>query len=554
MEEAGRITRAAGVVGIFTLLSRVTGLLRDVVVAYLFGARGAADAFFVAFRLPNMLRRLTAEGALTVAFIPVFTDYLTNHGADEAKRVARIIFTFATLFLGGLTLFGIFFAGPLTQLIAPGYLAEKFTLTVSLTRLMFPYILLVSLVALAMGILNSFRHFMAPAVSPALLNLSIIICAFVLLPFLEKPVVGLAFGVLLGGTAQLLLQLPFLVRHGVSPAFDFNFGHPALRRMLFLMGPAVFGAAVYQINVFVTTILASMLPEGSVAYLYYADRLLQFPLGVFAVSLGTAALPSFASMVAKKEFGELKAGLLYSLRLVNFISLPAALGLMVISVPVFSLFFQRGVFGADATVNTAHALVYFSFGLWGVSGIKVTAPVFYAMEDTRTPVWVAFWSFILNLILSFVLMGEVTASRDSNVVARAVVAVSQHLSLFSLLHGGLALATSISATFNFLVLLLILNRRLGQFPLREFSLSFFRNVLNALLMALPLFFIVRKFDWIGSSRDLLTHGAVFLLLLILGTLLYFALTFLLRSPEWPIMRELALRIKMWAFNKRFLTS
>jgi len=275
------------------------------------------------------------------------------------------------------------------------------------------------------------------------------------------------------------------------------------------MGPAVFGAAVYQINIVVSTILASMLPSGSVSYLYYADRLLEFPVGIFAIALGTAALPSFSFLVAKGEVGELRGAVSYSLRLVNFVSLPAALGLMVISVPVFSLFFQRGAFDANATLNTAQALVYYSLGLWGVSGVKVSASVFYAMKDTRTPAWIALWSFLLNLFLSLVLMGEITSSGHSSLLARVVVALSQYLSLFSLSHGGLALATAISSTFNFLLLLLILYRRLDQFPLREFFVSFIRNLFNSLLMALPLFFIVRRVDWVGSEMGLITHGAIF---------------------------------------------
>jgi len=545
MDEVGRITRAVGVVSFFTLLSRVMGLLRDMVIGYLFGARGVADAFFVAFRIPNLLRRLTAEGALTAGFIPVFTDYLTNRGKQEAVGVARIIFTFAALFLGLLTLLGMLFAIPLTRLFAPGFLADeaKFTLTVFLTRLMFPYIFFVSLVALAMGVLNSFRHFMAPALSPVLLNLSIIVCALFSAPFLREPVVGLGYGVLLGGIAQLLLQLPYLSRHGFSYAPDFHFGHPALRRLLFLMGPALFGAAVYQINVLVSTILASMLPEGSVSYLYYADRLLQFPLGIFAVALGTAALPSFSSLVAKKDFAQLRVGLSYSLRLVNFISLPATLGLMVASVPIFSLLFQRGAFDASATHNTAQALIYFSLGLWGISGTKLVVPVFYALEDTRTPVWVGFCSFVLNFLLSLVLVGELTAGSDSHRLTRAIAGLSHTLGLFSLSHGGLALATSISSTVHFLALLLILHRRLGRFPFGEFPVSFFRNLLNALLMAVPLFFIVRTVDWVGSDRTLLTHGAIFLLLLAMGILLYLALSFVLRSLEWEFVRELGVKIK-----------
>ena len=545
MDEVGRITRAAGVVSFFTLLSRITGLLRDMVVGYLFGAQGAADAFFVAFRIPNLLRRLTAEGALTAGFIPVFTDYLTNQGKSEAFRVARIVFTFIGLILAGLTLLGMFFAAPLTQLFAPGFLADrgKFELTVLLTRLMFPYVFFVSLVALAMGVLNSLRHFMAPALSPVLLNLSIVFCAILFAPFLDRPVISLGLGVLIGGVAQLLLQLPYLSRQDFTYAPNFHFKDPALKRLLLLMGPTFFGAAIYQINVLVGTILATMLPEGSVSYLYYADRLLQFPLGIFAIALGTAALPSFSAMVARKEFDGLKIGLFYSLRLVNFISLPATTGLMVASVPIFSLLFQRGAFDASATLGTAEALIYFALGLWGFSGTRLVVPVFYAMEDTRTPAWIAFWSFLINLFSSLILMGKITAAPDGNVLSRMVAGLSQYIGFFSLSHGGLAMATSISATFNFLVLLWILSRRLGQFPLREFFLSFSRNLFNSFLMALPLFLIVRGVNWVGAERNLLVHGMIFLLLLGLGISVYLVLSFILRSPEWPLMREFGLKLK-----------
>lgn len=540
MDEVGKLTRAAGVVGFFTLLSRLMGLLRDMVVGYLFGAQGAADAFFVAFRIPNLLRRLTAEGALTAGFVPVFTDYLTHQGKDEAFRVARIIFTFAVISLGALTVLGILLAEPLTRLFAPGFLAntEKFTLTVSLTRVMFPYLLFVSLVALAMGVLNSLRHFMAPALSPVLLNLAIILCALALSPFLREPVASLGYGVLLGGVAQLLLQLPYLSRHGVSCAFDFHFRHPALRRLLLLMAPTVFGAAVYQINVLVSTILASMLPEGSVSYLYYADRLLQFPLGIFAIALGTAALPSFSALVARRDFVELRKGLAYSLGLVNFIALPATLGLMVISVPTFSLLFQRGAFDADTTLRTAQALVYFSIGLWGISGTKLVVPVFYAMQDTRTPVWIGLGAFFLNFILSLMLMGPVHAAPEADSLSRSVSALTATLSFLHLSHGGLALATSISATVNFLLLLVILDRRLGEFPWRHFLLSFCRNLISALVMAFPLLLTVRHVDWVARDQGLWIHATVFVAVIALGIAIFLASSFLLRSPEWHAVRAL----------------
>jgi putative peptidoglycan lipid II flippase len=545
-KESGRMTRAAGVIGFFTLLSRIAGLLRDVVVGYWFGAQGAADAFFVAFRIPNLLRRLTAEGALTVAFVPVFTSYLAKHGKTEAAEVSQVVFTFVGLVLAALTLVGIFFAEPITRAFAPGFLddAEKFALTVSLTRLMFPYIFFVSLVALAMGVLNALRHFMAPALSPVLFNISIVTCVLLFAPVLSEPVLSLAYGVLLGGVVQLLLQLPYLSRYGVAPAPNFRFGHPALRRLVFLMGPAVFGAAVHQVNVLISTILASLLPGGSVSYLYYADRLLEFPVGVFAIALGTAALPSFSLLVAKNDMAELRATVVHGLKLVNFISLPSTLGLIVVAVPVFAVLFQRGAFDAVTTSNTAEALIFYAVGLWGISGAKFLAPVFYAMEDTKTPVLVAFVSFCLNFLLSIILMGVVSPDKTSSSSAALVIGdLSAKLALIPLGHSGLALATSISSTFNFLALLLILYRRLNGLPLREIFVSFIRNLLNALLMAAPLFFVVRKVDWTGAERDLLNLTLIFLALVVFAVCLYLLLSRVLRSPEWPFIAHALAALK-----------
>jgi putative peptidoglycan lipid II flippase len=540
MEEARQITRAAGVIGLATLLSRVTGLARDMVVGYLFGAQGAADAFFVAFRIPNLLRRLTAEGALTAGFVPVFTHYLANRGRFEAMRIARLTFTLTALALALVTAAGIWLADPLTRLFAPGFATdeEKFGLTVLLTRLMFPYLFFVSLVALAMGLLNSLRHFLAPALSPVLLNLSIIAAAMTLPVFFHEPVIALAWGVLMGGAAQLLLQVPYLSRFGFSYEPDFSFRDPAIKRLLLFMGPGFVGAAVYQINVLVSTILASLLPEGSVSYLYYADRLLQFPLGIFAVALGTAALPSFSSLVAGGKLEELKRSLGYALGLVNFVSLPAALGLAALAVPIFALLFQRGAFDAQTTLAAADALIFFSLGLWGVSGTRVAVAVFYAMEDTKTPAFIAFLSFLINLASSLVFMGAVEVEADASGAARAIAGLSAVLALTSLSHAGLALATSASATFNFLALLYLLRRRIGAFPIDEFARSFFRNLGCSLVMSLPILFISRQIDWTDPARHLTTQGMIFASLLFLGISIYFGLSAIVRGPEWQFLRQL----------------
>ena len=539
-EEAGKLTRAAATVGVFTLLSRVTGLLRDVVIGFLFGAQGAADAYFVAFRIPNLLRRLTAEGALTVSFVPVFTNYMSKEGKAEAVKVTQIVFSFVTIFLGLITFLGVIFAGPLTRFFAPGFLQEpeKFQLAVSLTRWMFPYIFFVSLVALAMGILNSLRHFMAPAMSPVLFNLCNIASAILFYRLLPEPILGLAFGVLIGGAAQLLFQVPYLLKHGIHLRFNFNFKHPGLGRLLYLMGPAAFGAAVYQINVLVSTMLASFLPSGSVSYLYYADRFLEFPVGIFAIALGTAALPSFSMLVVTGNITELRATLAYALRIVNFICLPATAGLAVLAIPLFAVFFQRGAFDIDATMNSARALVFFSLGLWSISGTKLVAPVFYAMEDTKTPVLVGIIAFLINFAASLALMGNINAEANSaGFISQAVASATAHIGLIELGHGGLALATSLSSLCNFFILVFVLNRRLEGIPLRHVAQSFVRNFINALLMAVSLFWIVGQVDWTGSGVDAYWKVLILGTLLFLGCSLYLLLSYLLRSPEWELVEH-----------------
>ena len=295
--ENRRLGYAAGIVGFFTFLSRILGLVRDMVIAGLFGSGLAADAFFVAFRIPNLLRRLFAEGSLTIAFIPVFTEYLTLKSKKDAFELARVVLTILSILLAGVTLLGILFSPWIVRIQAFGFGGSgvKYDLTVLLTRIMFPYIFFISIVAFFMGVLNSLRRFAAPAAAPILLNAGIIGAAFLISPRCEAPIVGIAIGVLIGGVLQVGLQIPWAVREGFTllPKWDPN--HPALKRIGMLMLPAIFGSAVYQVNQFIGTLLATFLPEGSVSWFYYADRVVQFPLGIFAIAISTAALPSLAS-------------------------------------------------------------------------------------------------------------------------------------------------------------------------------------------------------------------------------------------------------------------
>jgi len=458
-----RITRTAGIVGTATLLSRIFGFLRDVVIAWFFGAGLAADAFFVAFRIPNLLRRLFAEGSLTVSFVPIFSEYLTRNGKEEAFRLARSASLVLSLSLTIVTLLGILFAPTIVRLIAPGFseTSEKIALTVTLTRIMFPYIFFIAMVALFMGILNAMGHFAAPALAPVLLNLAMIVSIFFISPFTEPPVIGLAIGVIIGGCLQLALQLPFLWQKGFHLRGSYHLFHPAIKRIAALMGPSVFGAAVYQVNIFIGTLLASLLPEGSVSYLYYADRLVQFPLGVFAIALATAVLPVLSREAALNDIEGLKKTSSFALRLVFFISIPATVGLIVLKDHIVRLLFERGAFDPLATQMTSEALLYYALGLWAFSAVRIVVSIFYSLQDAKTPVKVAIVSLFVNIILSILLMGPMR-------------------------HAGLALATSLASMVNLVLMLVLLKKRLGHIGFRSIFYSVLKSTTSSIIMGLIL--------------------------------------------------------------------
>lgn len=455
------MTRAAGVVGFWTALSRVLGYVRDMVTALFLGAGFGADAFIMAFRIPNLLRRFSGEGALSAAFIPTFVETLQHEGRQEAAKLARITFTFTALVLSVITLAGVLLSPWIVHFVAPGFLADpdKFQLTVELNRLMFPYIFFISLVALCAGILNSMGHFSAPAAAPVVLNLSMIATVAFMTTYWHTPAyTALAWGVLIAGVLQLALQIPFMVRRGVRLWPDFEFGNPALKRIGVLFVPAAFTGAVYQINVFVGSILASWLPAGGVSWLYYADRVVELPLGIFAIALGTAVLPSMSRLVANGDLKGLTRSLSYSLRFIAFFTIPASLALIVLREPIVSILFQRGRFSATDTTETSYALLCYAVGLWAFSGLKVVTQGFFSLKDTRTPMHVSIAAVIVNLAAGLLLMKPMA-------------------------QGGLALATSLSAAFNVVTLFAILVRRLGGFPLGDLLSSLLRISAASLVMA-----------------------------------------------------------------------
>jgi putative peptidoglycan lipid II flippase len=505
--ENDRVTKAAGVVGSATFLSRIFGYIRDMTLAWFFGAGLYSDAFFVAFRIPNLLRRLFAEGSLSIAFIPVFTEYLTNQGKKDAFEMARSATRLLSVLLVIAAFIGVLLSPIIIRVIAPGFAEspEKLSITIFLTRIMFPYIFFIGMVALSMGILNVLGHFAAPALAPVFLNISIICSVFLISPYMADPVTGLAIGVLIGGVLQLILQVPFLIKKGFYFWEKAKIYHPGLKKIGLLMLPTIFGAAVYQINILVGTLLASLLKEGSVSYLYYADRLVQFPLGIFGIAAATAVLPSLSRQAADNDLPALRDTFSFTMKMVFFITIPSMIGLIILREPIVALLFKRGAFDAETTRLTAYALLYYAIGLWAFSAVRIVVSTFYALQDTKTPVRMAVISVCANIILGIILMGP-------------------------LAHGGLALATSLASMLNLWLLVRALRSKLGALGWTNIIQSVCKTMICSGVMGVAV--------WAISLLIIPSEGGTFsgLLLglmgsIIIGFVLYGSFSLLLKSQE-----------------------
>lgn len=514
MKDNIRVAEAAGTVSGATFISRVLGFLRDMVIAQIFGTKMAADAFFVAFRIPNLLRRLMGEGALTPAIVPVFTEYLTLKNKEEAWKLVNILLTIFFIILFFTVLIGMVFSPAIVRVIAPGFYVshEKFELTAQLTRFMFPYLLFIGMAALTMGVLNSLQVFFIPAVAPVFLNISIILSALFLASRLEEPTFALAAGVVMGGIFQFLIQIPALIKKGLKYKITLNFKHPGLLKIGKLMLPSLIGLAVTEINIFVDTLLASFLPEGSVSYLYYGNRLVQFPQGIFAVALGVAILPTLSQQAAHGQIEKLKETLSFGIQLVLFITIPATVGLIVLKDSIINLLFERGEFTHQSTIATAHALFYYAIGLCAFSGIKVIVPAFYSLKDTATPVKIAIYAMIVNVFLNLMLMGP-------------------------LLHGGLALATSISSLLNVVLLIFMLRKKLGGLQGKKIIISIIKLSLASVIMGSVLYWVDRSFY--HPELNILLKAGVLFGNILLGISLYLTLSFFLKTEEVKFLMNLA---------------
>lgn len=517
MSEKREISRATGIMGLATGLSRVAGLVRDMVVASLFGAGYVTDAFFMAFTIPNLLRRFFAEGSLTAAFVPTFSDVLHRQGREEALRVARIAFTLLAVVVGVVTIVGILASPAVVRLIGFGFaeVEGKLALTDFLNRVMFPYIFFVSLLALVTGILNVMGHYFLPALSPLVLNLSMILCAVLLRPYFDLSITALAVGVLVGGVGQFVMQIPALRARGVSLKPDFHLRHPAVIRMAQLMLPGLAGVAIYQINVVVSRLLASFLPQGSVSFLYYSQRLFEFPQGIFIVSLAQAVLPAMSRQAASGDRAGMKESLRFSLSLILLVTLPASVGLMLCAVPIFSLFFMGGEFGYPEVRQTAFALVAFAPGLIFVGISRVVVPTFYALKNTRTPVWISFWTLLVNAGFGIVLMGPFG-------------------------HVGLAVALTISSVFNAAVLVWALRSVLGDLKIATIFHSVLRLIPGTLLMGLAVWQVLGFAPWDVQGQRAL-KALVLATAVAVGGGLYAASCFFLKVPEASAVADLLRR-------------
>ncbi len=464
------LLKALATVSSMTLISRILGFVRDLVIARIFGAGLATDAFFVAFKLPNLLRRLFAEGAFSQAFVPILAEYKNRRGEADARLLVDHVAAFLALGLFVVTLIGVLAAPAIIYVTAPGFAQTpgKFNLTVDLLRITFPYIFFISLTAFAGGILNTYSRFSVPAVTPALLNLSFIAFALWGAPHFDPPVTALAWAVFAGGIAQLALQVPFLARIGMVPRFRFKLRDEGVWRVLRQMAPAVLGVSIGQVSLVINVIFASFLVTGSVSWLYYADRLMEFPVGLLGVALGTILLPSLSKHYADRSTNEYSGLLDWGLRLTLLLAAPAAAALALLAVPLVTTLFHYGEFGAGDVYATRRAVMAYSVGLIGLVMVKVLAPGFYARQDIRTPVRIALVTLGFTQVMNFAF-------------------------IWPLQHAGLALAIGLGACINAALLLRGLLQRDIYRPQPGWPVFVFKLVIAVYAMMAML--------WVTSGPD-----------------------------------------------------
>ncbi len=499
------IMRSFGVVALSTLCSRILGLVRDVLMAAYFGAARTADVFYISFMIPNLFRRLVAEGALTISFIPVYTETRIHYGDDESMKLAQKVMTVQAVFMIIIISAGILFSPQIMTLFFGSDSPEVLSLSVNLTRIMFPYLFFVGFVAFAMGFLNSHRHFFSPAIAPVLLNVGMITGIVFLSRLFKEPVYGVALGVLIGGFLQLVIQIPYMLKEGFVFKISVDFTHPGIKKIFRMLSPALFGIAIYQINTLVSNALATMIPEGSVSYIYYTNRLTELVLGVFIVSIGNVILPEMSRLTALDDSKKFKKLFSDSVSSALFLAVPASAALIAAGIPVISVIFMHGKFSYNDVLLTYYSLVSASLGIIFVAALRITTPAFYAMKDTKTPVISAAASLIVNVVAGYILMHT------------------------PLKHAGLTLANTISAIVQIGILMALLNKKTGGLDVKRIMNSLMKFIAASAVMAAVILWIASFVDWRNDSFYI---KSIFLTLIVFsGGGVYFIICYVLQSAE-----------------------
>jgi len=518
-ERSGGVAKAAGIIMVSMIASRVIGWIRDVVIAYEFGQTRYTDAYFAAFTIPDFLYALLVGGALSSAFIPVFASYLSTDREEDAWATASIVFnlTISLMLLG--ILFGVVYAPQLVKLLVPGFSPEFSDLTVKLTRIMFAQAFFMGLAGLSMGILNSYKHFLMPAIGSVLYNLITVALGWLLAVFFNLGIMGFTLGVVLGAVANFAVQVPKLMQLGLKYRFTFDIRHPGVQKIFALMVPVLIGLSVTQFNVIVNQNLGSRLLPGIVSALKLASRLMQIPIGTFAIAVAIAMFPTLTEFAAKKQTDNFKKSMSLGMRSIIFIALPATAGLIALRVPIVRALYEQGDFTNHATLVTAHALLFYSLGMIGYATQQLLNRTFYALQDTWTPVTVGIISIVINLILNFTLIGPMG-------------------------HGGLALAYSIAGLFLMVALLYLLRRKIGSINGREMSVSFARSLMASVIMGIAVYLCA---SYMENALDMTRKINQIIQVVTgvgLGCGLYAAFAFAFRSEE-----------ALWAWNlfsRRFI--
>lgn len=507
-----QILKSASIISIITVASRILGYVRDQRLTLLLGTTGLADSFVLAYRIPNVLRRLVGEGSMTAAFIPVFTDHMRNRSREETWEFANRLFWTFCVILSGLTVLGVIFSPLFVRFFSMFGKNQVQFEAIYLNRLMFPYILFIGMAAMAMAILNCFHIFGPPAATPILLNISFIVFSVAAVwKHFSSPAAALAVGVLVGGIFQFFWQVPQLVKRGMNFKFVVSFTDPGVRRVARLMIPGFLGMGIAQINLLVDTIFANakIMPEGSLVSLYVADRVTELVLGGYAIAVATAILPMMSHQAAAGDHEGMKKTFLFALRIVSFITIPAAVGLVILREPIVQVLFQHGRFVAESTRLTARALLYYSLGLPAFAAVKLIVPAFYSTQDTRTPVRVAVLAMLANVLLNIIFLFYFFAK---------------------LKNGGPALASALAGYFNVFALFIVFRLRFGRLGTRDVAASLGKIVASASVMGVVCWSAL-KYSRFDSIEHFVPRLLVFIALIGSATLTYLGLAWAFRCDE-----------------------